>query len=247
MKILFSPAETKKSGGVMGQITKESFLFPELFAYREEVLNRYQNCIDTASDEQLSKLFGVKEAQKFAKYKTDLFSQPLMKAIERYDGVAFDYLGYGKLGSGAKNYIDQNVIIFSNLFGPIRAGDFGIPEYKLKQGEKIGSFAAEEFYKKHFSQQLDDMLADEVFLDLRAGFYTKFYKPTSEYVTLKFLKNGKVVSHWAKAYRGMVLRTMAQNNIGAIEEFMKMEIENLSIKEIIKKKAHTEIIYNITE
>jgi len=28
---------------------------------------------------------------------------------------------------------------------------------------------------------------------------------------------------------------------------MKMEIENLSIKEIIKKKAHTEIIYNITE
>jgi hypothetical protein len=29
------------------------------------------------------------------------------------------------------------VMIFSNIFGPVLAGDFGLPDYKLKQGEKI--------------------------------------------------------------------------------------------------------------
>jgi len=76
--------------------------------------------------------------------------------------------------------------IFSNLFAPILAGDFGVPEYKLKQSEKIGGFAPEIFYKKYFSKSMDKILNVKVYLDLRAEFYTKFYKPSSEYVTLKF-------------------------------------------------------------
>jgi len=245
MKILFSPAETKKSGGTNWQITKESFLFPELFEYRRTVLDRYNQFISSSSDELLSKLFGIKDYAKFEKYKLDIYKQPLLKVVERYDGVAFDYLGYSALDKDAKNYIDQNTVIFSNLFGPILAGDFGISEYKLKQGEKIDGFAPEVFYKKHFSKVMDEFLGDAPYLDLRAGFYNKFYKPNSEYVTLKFLKNGKVVSHWAKAYRGLVLKSMAENNIQSIDEFMKMEIENLSVKEILKKGIHTEIVFDI--
>ena len=246
MKILFSPAETKKIGGIEGKINSEQFLFPELFDFRKEVLDKYNNFIGTSTDEALSKFFGIKDNKKFEKYKTDIYKQPLMKAIERYDGVAFDYLDYSELGDESQKYIDKNTVIFSNLFGPLLAGDFGVPEYKLKQGEKIGDFAPEIFYKKHFSESLDEMLSDEVYLDLRAGFYNKFYKPSSQYVTLKFLKDDKVISHWAKAYRGLVLKAMAQNKIKSIDEFMKMEIENLSVKEIIKKGIHREIVFNIT-
>ncbi|QOY51698.1 YaaA family protein [Candidatus Sulfurimonas baltica] len=246
MKILFSPAETKKVGGIKGNIESECFLFPKLFGFRKEVLDRYQGYVSSVTDEQLSKFFGIKDSAKFEKYKTDIYSQPLMKVIERYDGVAFDYLEYSSLDDAAKQYIDQNTVIFSNLFGPMLAGDFGLPEYKLKQGEKIGDFAPEVFYKKHFSESLDEMLSDEVYLDLRAGFYNKFYKPRTQYVTLKFLKDDKVVSHWAKAYRGLVLKEMAQNKIQSIDEFMKMEIENLSVQEILKKGIHTEIVFNIT-
>ena len=46
-----------------------------------------------------------------------------MKAIERYDGVAYDYLKYSDLNNDEKDYIDFNVIIFSNLYGPILASD----------------------------------------------------------------------------------------------------------------------------
>jgi len=245
MKILFSPAETKKSGGISGKLHKESFLFPELYEYRKEVLDTYQRYIDSTSDEKLSKFFGIKEHSKFEKYKCDIYSQPLMKAIERYDGVAFDYLEYGSLSKNEKHYIDTHTVIFSNLFGPLLAGDFGIPEYRMKQGEKINGFAPEQFYKKHFSFALDNLLQEEPYLDLRAGFYNKFYKPTSPYMTLKFIKNGKVVSHWAKAYRGIVLRKLSQNNIQTVNEFMKMEIEGLIVKEILQKKIHTEVVYEI--
>ncbi len=245
MKILFSPAETKNSGGLEKLINGSSFIFPELFKYRKEVLNRYTQFITSSSDEQLSKFFGLKDSNKFQKYKEDIYSLPLLKVIERYDGVAFDYLEYSSLNQSSKEYIDNNTIIFSNLFGPVMAGDFGIPEYKSKQGEKIGEFKTEVFYKKYFSNSLDELLKDEVYLDLRAGFYNKFYKPSSNYVTLKFLKNDKVISHWAKAYRGLVLQEMAKNNVQSIQEFMKMEIENLSIKEILKKGIHTEIIFDI--
>ncbi|MEA1920147.1 MAG: YaaA family protein [Campylobacterota bacterium] len=245
MKILFSPSEGKKQGGVATSYAGDSFVFSELYEKREEVLTRYKNFIVSASDEQLRKLFGIKDSSKHAPYKVPLDTLSTMKAIERYDGVAYDYLNYETLDYDAKKYVDENTIIFSNLFGPIRAGDKGLPEYKLKQGEKIDGFAPEVFYKKHFSKRLDEILQEEPYLDLRAGFYNKFYKPTSAYTTLKFVKDGKVVSHWAKAYRGVVLRELALHSIQTIEAFRKMELKNLAVKEILEKGIHTEIVFDI--
>jgi hypothetical protein len=62
---------------------------------------------------------------------------------------------------------------------------------------------------------------------------------------LKFLKNGKSVSHWAKAYRGIVLREIAKNNVDSLESFRALEIENLSVAEIKVIKNKTEIVYDI--
>ncbi|WP_226812733.1 peroxide stress protein YaaA [Aliarcobacter butzleri] len=120
-----------------------------------------------------------------------------------------------------------------------------IPEYKLKQGETFDNLKIEKFYCDSFSSKLDEFLKDEDVIDLRAGFYEKFYQIKKPYTTMKFIKDGKVVSHWAKAYRGIILRLLAQNNIQNIDQLMSMEIENLSIEEIKKQKLKTEIIYSI--
>lgn len=90
-------------------------------------------------------------------------------------------------------------------------------------------------------------LANHEILDLRAGYYDKFYKTKERYTTLKFLKNGKTVSHWAKAYRGIVLREIALNNITTLDEFIALDIKNLQVKEIKTIKNKTEIIYDILE
>ena len=58
-------------------------------------------------------------------------------------------------------------------------------------------------------------------------------------------RRGKVVSHWAKAYRGIVLREIAKAGIETLEDFIKLPIEGLTIKEIQTKKNKTEIIYEI--
>lgn len=247
MKILFSPSETKISGGNEERFDENSFIFPNLYKNRLEILKQYQNFLDTASSEQLSQLFGTKKQELINHYKSNIFEKNILKAVRRYDGVAYNYLQYNHLDSVAQKYIDKNVVIFSNLFGPIGAGDVGLPDYKLQQGEKIGTLALESFYNIHFRDALDEYLKDEDILDLRAGFYEKFYQISKPYITMKFIKDKKVISHWAKAYRGIVLREAAKNGVKTKNDLLNMQIENLSVAEIKQIKFKTEIVYNILE
>jgi len=243
MKILLAPSETKKSGGELS-FNPSSLLFEALTTHRTKLLHTYVNVLQQGDMAQLSKMFGIKKESDILKHNKDIIHELTMKAIERYTGVAFDYLKYNELDTKAQSYIDSNVLLFSNLFGPIKASDL-IPEYKLKQGEAVSDIKTEKFYNEHSAHLVEAYLEAEEILDLRAGFYDKFYKPTKPYTTLKFIKDGKVVSHWAKAYRGIVLREIAKAGATSIEAFMKLPIEGLSIHEIQTKKNKTEIIYTI--
>jgi len=245
MKILFSPSEAKFKGGEESPLNKNSFIFPELFSFREEVLNKYKQYISSATNEQRAKLFGTKKQEVIDYYVDNITQNELMKVIQRYDGVAYDYLSYGSLSESSQKYIDTNVLIFSNLFGVVLAGDVGLPDYKLKQGEKLGSFALESFYKKSFSNTLDNYLEDEDILDLRAGYYEKFYTINKPYITMKFIKGGKVVSHWSKAYRGMVLKLMAEQGVNTFDELMSLKIEGLKLQEIQERKNITTLLMEI--
>lgn len=243
MKILLAPSETKKSGGDHS-FRLENLLFEELLPHRTKLLHTYINVLQKGDMAVLSKMFGLKKEADILMHKKDIIHQLTMKAIQRYTGVAFDHLDYGSLDEKAQQYIDSHVILFSNLFGPIRASDL-IPEYRLKQGEAVGDIKVEKFYHEHSAKLMEAYLADDEILDLRAGFYDKFYTPTKPYTTLKFLKDGKVVSHWAKAYRGIVLREIAKSGIHTIKDFMQLPIKGLSIHEIQTKKNKTEITYVI--
>ena len=239
LKILFSPSEGKNSGGK--ETSKELLGSNEA---RESILAEYNSIIKRHDEEEIKALFGIKKFSDCEAYIQDLDNSLLMSAIERYQGVAYDYLKYNELNAEAQEYLKQNTIIFSNLYGPLRGGDT-IANYKVKQGNDIGSIVPDKFYKERFTYQLDLYLGKDEILDLRAGYYDKFYKVTKEYTTLKFLKNGKTVSHWAKAYRGIVLRELAKHEINSMEEFMALEIESLQVHEIKKIKNKTEIVYNI--
>ncbi|MDO9207393.1 MAG: YaaA family protein [Sulfuricurvum sp.] len=244
MKILFAPSEGKRTGGIYPPLNSNSLIFSEFYSKRLEVLAQYEALVQKGNDAELTELFGVKDVRLFDRYKISFENAPTMKAIERYDGVAYDYLNYTTLSPMAQEYVDAHTLIFSNLFGPIRAGD-GIPDYKFKQGSSLGTFAPEKFYKEHFSKALDEIIGNDEILDLRAGFYDKFYTPKNAITTLKFLKEGKVVSHWAKAYRGLVLRAVATHKIHSLEQFLALNIEGLVINEIIETKKKKEIVYAI--
>lgn len=244
MIILFAPSEGKRTGGDSSNLGSTSLMFPELYEKRLEVMTKYENIIHTGNYDALKELFGLKDEKEFDRYKIPFDTVPTMKAIERYDGVAYDYLAYHTLSKPEQAYIDRNVILFSNLFGPIRASD-KIPDYKLKQGSTIDSMAPEKFYKKYFTDSLNKLIDGQEVIDLRAGFYDKFYTCSTPALTLKFLKEGKVVSHWAKAYRGIVLKTIARSQIESHNDFKRMKIDGLTIIEIVKTDKKHEIIYSI--
>ena len=242
MKILFSPSESKTKKAIFPPINKNYFIFLDLYSQREFVINKYKDFVLNADIKKLCRLLGLKKEKECEKYRKDIFREKTLKAVQRYNGVAYDYLDYNNLDIESINYIDKNTIIFSNLFGPILAGS-KIPFYKLKQGEKIGDFSVESYYRKNFSEKLERFLENEDILDLRANYYEKFFSLKKRYTKLKFVKNSKIVSYWAKAYRGIVLREIAKNKIDNIEDFFKMEIEGLKVMEIKKTKKFDEIVY----
>lgn len=247
MKVLFSPSETKTHLAHHPPMDENSFVFPTLYSKRLEIQKRYTTYLHHASETQLQKLFGLKDIEKIRLLQHEpLEHRFTCKAIERYDGVAYDHLSYTTLPIDAQMWIDENVMIFSNLFGPVLAKNM-IPEYKLQQGESLDTFKPEHFYKQHFSTILDTWVEGESILDLRAGFYEKFYTLKQPYITLKFLKKGKVVSHFAKAYRGKVLREVARVQPIDEEAFLKIHFENLCISEIKQSGLKREYVCEIID
>lgn len=247
MKILFSPSETKTTLSTHACIEQSGLLFPYLYEKRLEALLHYQTLLDCNDIPLLQKLFGIKDEQKIvAQASKNVFSSFTCKAIARYSGVAYDHLRFHSLNDDAKAYIEKRVMIFSNLFGPLLAGDL-IPEYKLQQGKTLAGFKTELFYKEHFSEAIDTWIGDEMVLDLRAGFYEKFYTLKTPYIAMKFLKNDKVVSHFAKAYRGLVLREIAQQQPRNEKDFSQIGFEGLRIREIKVQKLKREYVFDIID
>lgn len=244
MKILFSPSESKNPGGNDENFGKNSFIFENLYEKRLEILKIYNDFLKSADFSELSRIFGTKKEAEILRFRSDIFKSKTLKAILRYSGVAYKALNYRGLDQISQSYIDKNVLIFSNLFGPILAGEI-LPDYKLKQGEKFCDINVENFYNENFSTEIDKFCENDDILDIRAEFYTKFYEVKKDFLSMKFLKNGKVVSHFAKHYRGEILRQIAQNELKTNEEILAFNFKNLKILEIKKIKNKIEISYEI--
>ncbi|HFS85178.1 MAG TPA: peroxide stress protein YaaA, partial [Epsilonproteobacteria bacterium] len=122
MIILLAPSETKKAGGE-APFLLQSLLFEALLPDRTKLLHTYINILQRGAMAELSKMFGLKKEADIEAHQKDIIHEPAMKAIQRYTGVAFDHLGYERLDKDTQSYIDTHVILFSNLFGVLRASD----------------------------------------------------------------------------------------------------------------------------
>lgn len=246
LKILFSPSESKISLNTSDKFDGKNLIFPKLFSKRAEILNKYDEFLKSANLDEIKKLFGLKELEDSEQLRESLSQKGSIKAILRYDGVAYKHLNYRRLSDDVQKYIDNNVLIFSNLFGPILAKD-EIFEYKLKQGEKLAGFDISKFYEQNFSKAVDSFLENDDILDLRAKFYEKFYVIKKEFTTFCFLKNKKILSHHAKAYRGEVLRQIANAKVTNKDELMALNFENLKLVDMKKIGLKNELTFEICE
>lgn len=235
MTILLAPSETKnENGNTAFDLNRLSF---SNTINRKELIKKYEKTLSEKKD--LQKLFSTK---KDIEKHIDLYkAQKILPAIKRYTGVAYDHLNYDSLNDRQKEFVQDHTLIFSNLYGVLRPQD-EIPYYKLKQGSKLEDVTIHAYYKKQL-EFLNDL--DDEWLNLSANYYEKFFTPKQNHYDIKFLKGGKVVSHWAKAYRGLVLRECAIHNIDSIEKLLNHEFQGIKLINVESADKKSTLVYEV--
>lgn len=238
MKILFSPSE----GKIMPNASFSKTSVKLESSVIDSALKAYQTYLKSASEAEIAKLFGSKRIDlEVLNLCQNCHSAPTIEAIKLYSGVGYKALDFNSLESSAKSYILKNLYIFSNLFGAIRA-DYKLPFYNLHQGCGVGAFSLNALYKA-LKVELDKMFCEAEVIDLRAEAYIKAYGLDSKHYIAQFLKQGKKISHYAKHYRGIYARAMAQGNITKGADLEHLEIPNLALIDIKCAKNATILTY----
>jgi cytoplasmic iron level regulating protein YaaA (DUF328/UPF0246 family) len=202
--VLLAPSEDKAPGGACGRL-------PETPAQRW-VRERLVALAKAGSPEALKKAFDVKDLalDKARTEALDLASvraTPLLPALARYSGVAFQALDAASLPPEAWT----RVFVLSNLRGLVR-GDEPVPPYKLKLGALPG-------LKAHWRKALTPLLEAlpegpvwELLPGDAAGLLGTWARPRH---TVEILDaRGKAISHFSKKYRGLVARWILAHGQG---------------------------------
>lgn len=258
MWILFSPSEKKCLECKKAYQAKKETFYQNFICNigLDEALKAYIRVLQCGKESEIKQMFGVRniDLEELA-VAQNLMQSPLLPAVLRYIGVAFSALDFEHLESYARDYLNEHLLIFSNLFGLLRAED-KIPYYDLKQGEGFKdtnlTFSTKQLYAKN-SENIWKFLLQNYptdtkrqnkesleILDLRAGFYQKCFDLSKIPTALKinellvyepnFIKNGKVVSHYAKHYRGVLLRMCAKEELKCLQDLSSLYIEGLELE-----------------
>ncbi len=243
MKIFFSPSEGKHKPHI--QNADQKLQLESLIGYRiiQEFLKSYLEFLKQGDDFEICKLFGSKKIDlDILELCTKILDSECMQAIRLYNGVAYDVLSFDHLELSAQEFLYQRVYIFSNLFGAVSARSV-LPFYKFNQNYKNKNLGISLLYSK-LKEALDEEFGQEDILDLRAEIYIKSYESRGRVLRPVFLKNGKKLSHFAKYYRGVMLRSIAKAQIDDLDLIEGMAIKDLKCidRSIKKSKNASEII-----
>ncbi|MFG2077603.1 YaaA family protein [Nonomuraea maritima] len=205
MLILLPPSEGKASEGSGPPVGELSFA--SLSKHRTRVLNAL---IRASKRRDALETLGLTPglAGELAK-NLELKTAPTLPAADLYTGVLYDNLGLGTLDGEARSRAEESVLIFSGLWGVVRVND-RIPPYRLSIGVSlppIGGLAA--FWRPPLTKELDRLPG--LVVDLRSATYAGAWQPGDRAVTVRVFRDGKVVSHMAKATRGVIARALLES------------------------------------
>ena len=221
--ILIPPSEGKSGGGAGPCWLDTKHSFEEIEQPRREVIGSLEKVM---KEDELarSKLLGVKgkKVDEATEANLNLFSPTTLPAIERYTGVLYDALDYCSLSSEMRKKVDEQVVIFSGLWGVLRPRD-QIPEYKLKMGARLPEIGVvSRFWKPYLTSVLEPDTKECVW-DLLPGEHSAGWDSsiTKTRIRVKFLdaviKNGEkklvTVSHWNKLLKGALIQYVLEHQL----------------------------------
>jgi len=210
--VVLPPSETKVSGGQDGTCLEWGALsFPAQNPTREALAAQLVELSADLDEARRALKLGPKGDPEVLRNR-ELMSSPTLPALSRYTGVLYDALDVATLPAASRQWAIEHVVVFSALFGAIRASD-PIPAYRLSWDSALpaGKPAAQW-------ASVAGSLWDEVpgfILDLRSEGYRSISPlPENRGVWVNFVRPGsrgsrKPLGHANKATKGRLTRALA--------------------------------------
>lgn len=209
MKILLPPSEGKTPAESGPTLDLDSLSAPELNPSRRRVLKALKT---VSKRRDALDLLGVGASlAEDVERNTVLDTVPCAPALLTYSGVLYEAMGAaGLVAAAAQNTTLQErlrqVQVFSALFGRVHGLD-SIPAYRLAMKTDLRPLGRLTSFWKPILAKSPDLDPAEVALDCRSSDYRSAWPgPNDQVVTMGAVtvSGGKrrVVSHWAKFYRG---------------------------------------------
>ncbi|MGW0701296.1 peroxide stress protein YaaA [Streptomyces sp. NPDC002867] len=216
MLVLLPPSEGKAASGRGAPLKPESLSLPGLAEARAAVLDELVE-LCAADETKAREVLGLSEGLRGEVAKNaGLRTAGTRPAGEIYTGVLYDALGLATLDAAARRRARQSLLVFSGLWGAVRLGD-RIPSYRCSMGVKLpGLGALGAYWRGPMASVLPDAAGDGLVLDLRSSAYAAAWKPKGEIAartaTVRVLHapTRKVVSHFNKATKGRIVRSLLE-------------------------------------
>lgn len=222
--LLLPPSEGKSPAGRGRPLRLERLSFPDLTDQRQRIIDAVVRAMRGSATTR-AKLLGVNGTTLADATAADLAlrTAPTMPAIERFTGVLYDELDVTSLSARDRRRLDEQVVIFSGIFGLLTPTD-AIPDHRLKMNVTLPSIGK---VATAWRAPLTDALAARVrratVWNLLPGEHAAAWRPDAvdtadgpaDMFSVRFLDEGPrvrgsrsftTVSHWNKLLKGALVR-----------------------------------------
>ena len=223
MLILLPPSEGKTAPRRGKQLRLEELSFPSLTPPRSQVLDALTTLCTTDGDDaraEAARVLGLGTTQtEEVERNARLRDAPTARADEVYSGVLYEALDLGSLAPAARRRATTRVVTTSALFGLVRPGD-RVPAYRLSGSVSLpGTGPVSTFWASWLGATMREAAGRGPVVDLRSSTYASFWRPdpdtARQVATVRVLHEvhgrRKVVSHFNKATKGRVVRSLVED------------------------------------
>ncbi|GGX52620.1 UPF0246 protein [Streptomyces minutiscleroticus] len=219
MLVLLPPSEGKAPSGDGAPLELGSLSLPGLAGARRAVLDEVVE-LCAADEDKAREVLGLSEGLRGEVAKNaGLRTAGARPAGEIYTGVLYDALGLATLDAAARERAARSLLVFSGLWGAVRVSD-RIPSYRCSMGVKLpGLGALGAYWRTPMAAALPEAAGDGLVLDLRSSAYAAAWKPKGEVaertasVRVLHAPTRKVVSHFNKATKGRIVRSLLTEGV----------------------------------
>ncbi|MEE1753250.1 peroxide stress protein YaaA [Streptomyces sp. SP18CS02] len=216
MLVLLPPSEGKAASGRGAPLKPDALSLPGLAPARAAVLAELVE-LCAADEEKARVVLGLSEGLRGEVAKNaGLASAGARPAGEIYTGVLYDALGLATLDAAARGRARESLLVFSGLWGAVRVDD-RIPSYRCSMGVRLpGLGALGAFWRGPMAEVMPEAAGEGLVLDLRSSAYASAWRPKGEVAgrtaTVRVLHapTRKVVSHFNKATKGRIVRSLLE-------------------------------------